>query len=53
MPEIDSTKHGPQVHGPPLWTRSMDPFMDPIYGLPLWTTPQFVNTYLENLSRSP
>ena len=36
------TKHGPQVHGPPLWTRSMDPFMDQVHAPPLWTTPHFV-----------
>ena len=34
----------PKVHGPPLWTRFMDLFMDPVYGLPLWTTPHFVNS---------
>ena len=42
----ESTKHGPLVHGPPPWTRSMDrvhqnvdrvhgpPFMDRVHGLP-------------------
>ena len=29
------TKHGPQVHGPPLWTRSMDHLFRP----DPWTTP--------------
>ena len=42
------TKHGPQVHGPPLWTRSMDPFMDPVHGLPLWTTPRFAKLQVEH-----
>ena len=41
-PSRTYTKHGPQVHGPPLWTRSMDPFMDLVHGLPLWTIPHFV-----------
>ena len=32
----ESTKHGPLVHGPPPWTRSMDPLswagsMDPYF----------------------
>ena len=44
------TKHGPQVHGPPLWTRSMDPFMDPVHGPPLWTTPYFVKLQAEKSS---
>ena len=30
-------------HGPPLCTRSMDPFMDLVHELTLWTTPHFVN----------
>ena len=42
------TKHGPQVHGPPLWTGSMDPFMDPVHGPPLWTTPYFIKLQAEN-----
>ena len=29
--------------GPPLWTRSRNPFMDPVHGPSLWTTtPHFV-----------
>ena len=35
------------LHGPPLWTLSMDPFMDPVHGLPLWTTPYFVKLQAE------
>ena len=41
------TKHGPLVHGPPLWTWAMDPFMDLVHGLPLWTTPHFVKLKAE------
>ena len=41
------TKHGPQVHGPLLWTRRMDPVVDSIHGLPLWTTPHFVKLQAE------
>ena len=35
------TKHGPQVHGPPLWTRSMDHLFRPGPWTPSWTTPLF------------
>ena len=28
-------------HGLPLWTLSVDPFVDPVHGLPLWT-PLFI-----------
>ena len=24
-----------------LWTKPMDPFVDPVHGLSLWTTPNF------------
>ena len=46
----ESTKHGPLVHGPPLWTGSMDrvhqnmdrvhgpPFMDRVHGPPIFTS---------------
>lgn len=34
-------KHGPPAHGPLLWTYSMDPFEDQVYGLPMRTTPNF------------
>ena len=27
-------KKGPPVHGPPLWTWSMDLIVDPVHGLP-------------------
>ena len=33
-------KHGATV--PSLWTKSMDPFLDPVHGLPTWTTPSFL-----------
>ena len=52
----ESTKHGPLVHGPPPWTRSMDrvhenmdrvhgpgPWtrsMDPVNGPPIFLTPK-------------
>ena len=29
------TKHGPGVHGPPLWTGSMDHFMDRVHRPPV------------------
>ena len=38
-----STKHGPLVHGPPPWTRSMDRVhqnMDRVHGPPIFTTPE-------------
>ena len=35
------TKYGPQVHGPPLWTRSMDHLFGPGPWTPSWTTPLF------------
>ena len=38
----ESTKHGPLVHGPPPWTRSMDRVhenMDRVHGPPIFTTP--------------
>ena len=37
----ESTKHGPLVHGPPLWTRSMDQVhqnMDRVHGPPIFTS---------------
>ena len=40
----ESTKHGPLVHGPPLWTRSMDLVhqnMDRVHGPPpIFPTPK-------------
>ena len=42
----ERTKPGPQVHGPPLWTGSMDPlfgpgawtpYLDWVHGPPIWT----------------
>ena len=39
----ESTKHGPLVHGPPLWTGSMDRVhqnMDRVHGPPIFTTPK-------------
>ena len=34
---MDVYKTWTRVHGPPLWTRSMDHPMDPVHGPPLWT----------------
>ena len=35
----ESTKHGPLVHGPPSWTRSMDPLiMDRVRGPYIFTS---------------
>ena len=36
-PRTDVYKTWTRVHGPPLWTRSMDHPMDPVHGPPLWT----------------
>ncbi len=38
---MDVYKTWTRVHGPPLWTRSMDHLVDPVHGPPLWTTPNF------------
>ena len=44
------TKHGPQGPGPPLWNRSMGPYMDPVHGPPMWTPPYFVKLQAEKSS---
>ena len=31
-------EYGPPVYGPPLWTKSMDLYVDPVHGLPPWAT---------------
>ena len=42
------TKHGPPVHGPTLWTRSMDH----LCGSGPWTTPIFINLTNKNYNKA-
>ena len=42
------TKHGPQVHGPPLWTRTMDHLFALGPWTPSWTTPHFKRQRTQN-----
>ena len=42
------TKHGPQVHGPPLWPRSMDPRWTTSF-VPLWMN-RATSAFLHSLS---